>query len=179
LPDACNLVVVVGGGVIGVTAALFAARRGLRVVLCEKGRVAGERSGRNRGWIRQQGRDQDELPIMVEALRHWQALEAETGGQLGLVASGVMYAARTPEDVAQFEGWLPHARACGGGQPDADPGRHGGGPAAGARPAAVPLCAVCRWFAGGPGRGALSAQTVRRGFGTRARRRLPSLTRLA
>lgn len=112
LPDACDLVVV-GGGVTGVTAALFAARRGLRVVLCEKGRVAGEQSSRNWGWIRQQGRDADELPIVVEALRHWHALEAETGGQLGLVASGVLYAARTPKDVADFEGWLPHARACG------------------------------------------------------------------
>ncbi|MDP2084576.1 MAG: FAD-dependent oxidoreductase, partial [Gemmobacter sp.] len=98
LPEACDLVVV-GGGVIGVCAALFAARRGLRVVLCEKGRIAGEQSSRNWGWIRQQGRDPDELPIVVEALRHWHTFQAETGGALGLVASGVMYAARTPRDL--------------------------------------------------------------------------------
>jgi glycine/D-amino acid oxidase-like deaminating enzyme len=112
LPEACDLVVV-GGGVIGVCAALFAARRGLRVVLCEKGRIAGEQSSRNWGWIRQQGRDPDELPIVVEALRHWHTFQAETGGVLGLVASGVMYAARTPRDLARYEAWMPHARAHG------------------------------------------------------------------
>jgi glycine/D-amino acid oxidase-like deaminating enzyme len=29
----------------------------VRVVVCEKGRVAGEQSSRNWGWVRQQGRD--------------------------------------------------------------------------------------------------------------------------
>ena len=112
LPEACDLVII-GGGVIGVCAAIFAARAGLRVALCEKGRIAGEQSSRNWGWIRQQGRDPDELPLMVEALRHWQAFEVETGGALGLVQSGVMYTARDARELAAFEGWLPHARACG------------------------------------------------------------------
>ena len=63
LPGACD-VVVIGGGVIGVMTAWHLAERGLRVTLCEKGRIAGEQSGRNWGWIRQQGRDFAELPIM-------------------------------------------------------------------------------------------------------------------
>ncbi|MFN3645057.1 MAG: NAD(P)/FAD-dependent oxidoreductase [Gemmobacter sp.] len=112
LPAACDLVVV-GGGVIGVCAALFAAERGLKVVVCEKGRIAGEQSSRNWGWIRQQGRDPDELPIVIEAIRHWQGFEAETKGALGLVRSGVLYAARTPARMAAYEAWLPHARAHG------------------------------------------------------------------
>lgn len=112
LPEACDLVIV-GGGVIGVCAAIFAARAGLKVALCEKGRIAGEQSSRNWGWIRQQGRDPDELPLVVEALRHWQAFQAQTGGSLGLVTSGVMYAARDAGELAAFEAWLPHARACG------------------------------------------------------------------
>ena len=60
-------VVVIGGGVIGVCTALFLAEAGKRVVLLEKGRIAGEQSSRNWGWIRQQGRDPDEIPIMAEA----------------------------------------------------------------------------------------------------------------
>ncbi|MGL6209019.1 MAG: FAD-dependent oxidoreductase, partial [Paracoccaceae bacterium] len=55
LPDACD-VVVIGGGVMGVMTAYHLAERGLRVVVCEKGRVAGEQSSRNWGWIRQQCR---------------------------------------------------------------------------------------------------------------------------
>ncbi|MEM9639138.1 MAG: FAD-dependent oxidoreductase, partial [Pseudomonadota bacterium] len=51
LPEAAD-VVVIGGGVIGVSTALFLARAGQRVVLLEKGRIAGEQSSRNWGWIR-------------------------------------------------------------------------------------------------------------------------------
>ena len=76
LPAACD-VVVLGGGVAGVMTAWHLAERGLKVVLCEKGRIAGEQSSRNWGWIRQQGRDFAELPIMMESLRLWKALAQE------------------------------------------------------------------------------------------------------
>jgi len=52
-------VVIVGGGVIGVSTALFLAERNVRVTLLEKGRIAAEQSSRNWGWIRKQGRDAD------------------------------------------------------------------------------------------------------------------------
>ena len=50
-------VVIIGGGVVGVTAALLLAEWGVPCVLCEKGRIAGEQSSRNWGWIRKQSRD--------------------------------------------------------------------------------------------------------------------------
>lgn len=50
-------VVVIGGGIVGVVTALYFADRGIPVVLCEKGRIAGEQSSRNWGWIRKAGRD--------------------------------------------------------------------------------------------------------------------------
>ncbi|MGV8952190.1 MAG: NAD(P)/FAD-dependent oxidoreductase, partial [Cypionkella sp.] len=104
LPDACD-VVVLGGGVIGVMTAWHLAERGLRVVLCEKGRIAGEQSSRNWGWIRQQGRDLDELPIMVESLRIWKSLSQEFGEVLGFRQEGVLYPARTEAEMAGFEAW--------------------------------------------------------------------------
>ena len=64
-------VVIVGGGIIGASAALFLARKGLSVTVCEKGHVAGEQSSRNWGWCRRMGRDPRELPLVVEALRLW------------------------------------------------------------------------------------------------------------
>ena len=42
-------VVVIGGGIVGTSAALALAERGISVVLCEKGRIGGEQSGRNWG----------------------------------------------------------------------------------------------------------------------------------
>jgi len=104
-------VVVVGGGVIGVMTAWFLREKGLSVVVCEKGRIAGEQSSRNWGWVRQQGRDPAELPIMVEALAIWKRLAAEMGEVLGFRQTGVLYMAKTEAEIAGFEAWTEHSRA--------------------------------------------------------------------
>lgn len=112
LPTACD-VVVIGGGIVGVMTAWFLTKAGKRVVICEKGRIAGEQSGRNWGWIRQQARDVDELPIMVESLAIWHDLVAELGDGLGFRQGGVVYMANAPSDMAEFEAFMPYARAHG------------------------------------------------------------------
>jgi glycine/D-amino acid oxidase-like deaminating enzyme len=104
-------VVVVGGGVIGVMTAWFLRERGLSVVVCEKGRIAGEQSGRNWGWVRQQGRDPGELPIMVESLSIWKRLALQMGDRLGFRQTGVLYLAKTEREIEGFEAWTEHARA--------------------------------------------------------------------
>ena len=106
-------VVVIGGGVIGVCTALFAARSGHRVVLLEKGRVAAEQSSRNWGWIRQQGRDPDELPIMIEAHRLWLELSEQTNVDIGLRQTGTTYFAQTEAHMQGYADWLPAAYANG------------------------------------------------------------------
>ena len=112
LPETADLVVI-GGGVIGVSTALFAARRGLSVVLLEKGRVAAEQSSRNWGWIRVQGRDMAEIPIALEAQALWRELDQECQGRLGTQTTGVNYMARTEYQMAGFESWLSQARGLG------------------------------------------------------------------
>ena len=103
-------VVIIGGGIIGVMTAWYLAKAGQKVVLCEKGRIAGEQSSRNWGWIRQQGRDPAELPIMIEANRIWQSLAKECGEDLGFAQSGVLYLANSDKDMAGFEDWMQHAK---------------------------------------------------------------------
>ena len=110
LPDAVD-VVVIGAGVIGTSTAWFLARRGAKVALIEKGRVAGEQSSRNWGWVRQQGRDRYELPIMMESNRVWRSLAGETGEKdLTFTAAGCVYLAEDERELAKFEEWHELAR---------------------------------------------------------------------
>ncbi len=106
-------VVVIGGGIIGVCTALFLARGGHSVILLEKGRIAAEQSSRNWGWIRQQGRDPDEIPIMAEAAYLWRELAGETNVDIGLRQAGTTYFANNANGLESYEAWLPHARAQG------------------------------------------------------------------
>jgi glycine/D-amino acid oxidase-like deaminating enzyme len=103
-------VVVIGGGVAGTSSAYFLAKAGVPVVLCEKGRIAGEQSSRNWGWIRKQGRDPRELPASILALRLWEQIAGEVGEDIGWHKGGVTYLAETSDELETFEAWLPHAR---------------------------------------------------------------------
>ena len=105
LPEAVD-VVVIGGGVIGISTAWFLAKRGVRVLVCEKGRVAGEQSSRNWGWIRKQCRDPDELPIVMDSQNIWEGLAGELGENLGFVRQGVAYLAATEKQLAGHAEWL-------------------------------------------------------------------------
>src|SRR6185437_14924933 len=61
-------VVIVGGGIVGCAAAYYLAKRALSAVLVEKDEIGRAQSGRNWGFIRQQGRDPLELPLMIGAV---------------------------------------------------------------------------------------------------------------
>lgn len=109
LPEKTD-VVVIGGGIIGVFSALYLAEMGRSVLLCEKGRIAGEQSSRNWGWIRQHGRDAAELPIMMQALQLWHETDARTGGQCGVKTGGSYYLASSQQSLNEYEEWLPVAQ---------------------------------------------------------------------
>ena len=107
-------VVIVGGGVIGISTALALADRGVSVLVCDKGRVAAEQSSRNWGWVRQTGRDAAELPIVMESVRLWQEMAARTGeNSLLFNRGGVLYLADSESDLADYEDFVQIAKAHG------------------------------------------------------------------
>jgi glycine/D-amino acid oxidase-like deaminating enzyme len=109
LPEKVSAVVI-GGGIIGVTTALFLAEKGISVALCEKGRIGGEQSSRNWGWCRTMGRDIGEVPLAQESLRLWRGMNERTGRETGYRQPGIMYLCETEKDVATQEAWLDQAR---------------------------------------------------------------------
>ena len=102
--------VIIGGGVAGMCTAWYLAERGVSVAVCEKGRIAGEQSSRNWGWIRAQGRDADELPIAIESVNAWEQIAGVLDTDIGYTRGGVMYLADTEADLAALESWLALAR---------------------------------------------------------------------
>jgi glycine/D-amino acid oxidase-like deaminating enzyme len=109
IPEKADIVII-GGGIVGVSTAWFLARQGIDVALCEKGFIAGEQSGRNWGWVRVQGRDRREIPMMLESLRIWRTLSADIGEDVGYVEGGCLYTARSQKKLAGFEQWLDLAK---------------------------------------------------------------------
>ena len=109
LPKASD-VVVIGGGIIGITSALFLAREGISVTVCEKGEVGHEQSGRNWGWVRIMGRDPGEIPLGLESMRLWSDMDRLVGGDTGFTRSGIVYVADTAAKLAEHEAWLDHAK---------------------------------------------------------------------
>src|SRR5690242_10723927 len=88
-------VVVIGGGIIGTSTAFFLARKGVPVVLCEKGHIAGEQSSRNWGWVRKMGRDPREIPLIIEALRLWEGMNELVEAETGFREARILYACET------------------------------------------------------------------------------------
>ncbi len=111
-PDAVD-VVVIGGGIIGASVSYELAKQGVSVALFEKGVIAGEQSGRNWGWVRQQNRDLYELPMAMQSLARWAALSAETGLDLGFRRAGIAYGTVNEQDVARWEAWGAKAKEMG------------------------------------------------------------------
>jgi glycine/D-amino acid oxidase-like deaminating enzyme len=112
LPNAVD-VAIVGGGIIGCSAAYFLAQQGVSAAVFEKGRIAGEQSGRNWGWVRQQCRSPVELPLMIESLAIWKDLPGRLGEDVGFRQGGTFYLAENEAELDVLAEWLPIAREHG------------------------------------------------------------------
>jgi len=109
-PPKSTTIAVIGGGIVGLTAALNLAERGIPVVVLEKGRVAGEQSSRNLGWIRKMARAKFDVPMSLASDRLWAQMPARVGTDVGYRQAGILYLARTEAEMAKHRDWLESVR---------------------------------------------------------------------
>ncbi|PRD43154.1 D-amino-acid oxidase [Phyllobacterium phragmitis] len=105
--------VIIGAGIVGVFTAYYLARRGLKVVVVEKGRVGAEQSSRNWGWCRQQNRDARELPMATKSLDLWEQFAEESGEDTDFRRCGLLYLSNSEEELAGWARWRDFARTVG------------------------------------------------------------------
>jgi len=106
-------VVVIGGGIVGTCAAYYLAKRGVDVVLLEKGQIGAEQSSRNWGWCRQQNRDARELPIATKSLDLWDRFAEEIGEDVGFRRCGLLYLSNSEAEIATWAKWRDFAATVG------------------------------------------------------------------
>ena len=96
-------VAIVGGGIVGSSAALALRRMGVGVVLLERDLCGSRSSGVNYGGVRRQGRPVSQLPLAQRAHRIWGGLAGLLGTDGEYIRSGHFKIARSESDMASLE----------------------------------------------------------------------------
>lgn len=106
-------VVIVGGGLVGAASAFFLRRRGLSVVLLERGLVGQQASGVNFGHVRRQGRFLPQLPLAHRSRDLWGRLPELIAHDAEFLVTGSIKVAYDDEGVAALEKYAADARPWG------------------------------------------------------------------
>jgi len=106
-------VIIVGGGLMGASTALFLRHRGRSVRLIERGLVGQQASGVNFGNIRRQGRRLDQLPLSNRARAIWQRLPELVGENCEYLCSGQLRVSYEAEGAQDLEAYAREAREYG------------------------------------------------------------------
>lgn len=94
-------VLIIGGGIIGCSAAYYLAKQGKKVIVLEKDKGVGYGgSGRNGGGVRQSGRDKRELPLAMHGVQNlWPHLSEELGMDVEYYQEGNLRLGKNDEHI--------------------------------------------------------------------------------
>lgn len=106
-------VVIVGGGIIGISLAYFLAKEGCDVCVVDKGVVGQESSGRCAGNIGQSHRPPPDFPIMTRAVRFWKKLSEESELDFQYRQHGNLRLAWNDKHAEDLEAMVERERANG------------------------------------------------------------------
>ncbi|WP_049996640.1 NAD(P)/FAD-dependent oxidoreductase [Halococcus sediminicola] len=96
-------VVVVGGGIVGLSCAHALAERDIEVTLCESGSIGGESTQRSAGGIRTQFATRVNVDLSLASLDVWNEFEERFGVDIAHRKTGYLFLAREADTAAGFE----------------------------------------------------------------------------
>ena len=108
-------VLVVGGGVVGLSAAYSLSDRGANVTLAEKGSLGDGSTARSAGGIRSQFSTRVNVELSLASKEVWNAFEERFGVDIGLRKNGYLFLARSEETARQFRENVEMQRELGAG----------------------------------------------------------------
>jgi len=106
-------VAIVGGGIVGASAAYFLADRGAGVLLLESGRIGREASGVNAGGVRQQARALPEMPLALRSLELWADLDKRLDTPLEYERCGDLRIIESEADAERLRAVAARERVAG------------------------------------------------------------------
>ena len=96
-------VVIIGGGINGCSLAYQLAKKGKKVVLCERSYLCSGATGRCGAGIRQQWSTRENTELAIESVKIFEKLEKELGQEIGLRQGGYLIAVHNKKDMKQAE----------------------------------------------------------------------------
>ena len=106
-------VIIVGGGFMGAATAFFLRKRGVSVILLERGLIGQQASGVNFGNVRRQGRHFEQLPLAQRSHAIWGKLKELIGEDVEFLVGGNMRAAYSDAQVERMETYVRDAKPHG------------------------------------------------------------------
>ena len=106
-------VAIIGGGIVGTSAALALRHMGFSVTLLERDRCGSRSSGVNYGGVRRQGRPLSQMALSQRAHGIWGRLPELIGTDGEYLRSGHLKIARSEADLASLEAYRERSRGFG------------------------------------------------------------------
>ena len=106
-------VLVIGGGIVGASAALHIAQRGVPVIVLESDTAGSKASGVNFGGLRINGREAAELPLSMRAREFWGRIRHHVGHGCEVEFDGHLEVTHDESKMAVMERWAKMAREHG------------------------------------------------------------------
>ncbi|MGI3744962.1 MAG: NAD(P)/FAD-dependent oxidoreductase [Janthinobacterium lividum] len=104
---------VIGGGIHGLSTALHLAQRGVEVTVLEADYCGRHASGVNAGGVRTLGRHEAEIPLALSSRELWQDLVQTLGDDGGFVPSGQLKLAETAAELDECRQRVEHLQRLG------------------------------------------------------------------